>query len=91
LWELDKAKEILRERREKITSYKIYETIKELRKMEEEAREKTKLMRKQIESNKTKLSSKEISEKLEKPIDKTEEKPQIKKTNEIKPFDIEFD
>jgi putative transposase len=50
-------------------------------------------MRKQIESNKTKSSSKEISEKLEKPIDKTEEKPQtqIKKTNEIKPFDIEFD
>ncbi len=93
LWELEKAKEILRERREKITSYKIYEVVKELRKMEEEAREKTKLMRKQIESNKTKSSSKEISEKLEKSIDKTEEKPQtqIKKTNEIKPFDIEFD
>jgi putative transposase len=93
LWELEKAKEILRERREKITSYKIYEAIKELRKMEEEAREKTKLMRKQIESNKTKSSSKEISEKLEKSIDKTEEKPQtqIKKPNEIKVFDIEFD
>lgn len=85
LWELKIAKEYLKEKNIKnYNEIKLFETIKELRKMEEEAAEKTKLHRRRKENKKvskplSKSDNKEKSETNEKKF-----KPKIKK------FDIDF-
>jgi putative transposase len=90
LWELKIAKEHLKEKNLKnYDEIKLFETIKELRKMEEEAAEKTKLHRRRKENKKVSKplsSNKEGQEKRkEENSNKNSFKPKIKK------FEIDFD
>jgi len=89
LWELKIAKEHLKEKNLKnYDEIKIFETIKELRKMEEEAAEKTKLHRRRKENKKVSKplsNNKEREKQKEKNSNKTSFKPKIKK------FEIDFD
>jgi len=83
LWELKNAKEYLKSKNKNYDETVLFETILELRKMEEEAAEKTKLHRRRKENKKV---SKPLSEtkKNETNTKETKFKPKIKK------FDIDL-
>ena len=86
LWELKQAKELLKQKKLKnYNEIQLFETIKELRKMEEEAAGKTKLHRRRKENKK-----------ISKPLSKAKtDKKEIFNENSFKPkikkFEIDFD
>jgi putative transposase len=95
-WELEAAKKQLKEQNRKYYDENdIFATIEKLRKMEEEAANKTKLYRRRKETKKTKpLSHKKIIKKIPEDINEIqiEEIPKTEKPKpKIKKFKVDFD